>query len=156
MHVVFDAVYHNLYCCFYFVVYWFVFFFKQKTAYEMRISDWSSDVCSSDLRGAVWSSLWPLSCTCSVARMGATTWDRPADPSIIASLSTMLVASAAIQRHAFTVVLVWSQEFDSITDVIAMERRVKGWSRIKKEALIRGDYNELKRDGKRTRMKPSH
>src|SRR3546814_3202446 len=31
-------------------VYVFVFFFKQKTAYEMRISDWSSDVCSSDLR----------------------------------------------------------------------------------------------------------
>src|SRR3546814_7349457 len=30
-----------LHCCF--------FFFKQKTAYEMRISDWSSDVCSSDL-----------------------------------------------------------------------------------------------------------
>src|SRR3546814_6555205 len=29
------------------------FFFKQKTAYEMRISDWSSDVCSSDLLGAV-------------------------------------------------------------------------------------------------------
>src|SRR3546814_7658579 len=28
-----------------------VFFFKQKTAYEMRISDWSSDVCSSDLDG---------------------------------------------------------------------------------------------------------
>src|SRR3546814_3034755 len=29
----------------------FFFFFKQKTAYEMRISDWSSDVCSSDLYG---------------------------------------------------------------------------------------------------------
>src|SRR3546814_6943111 len=29
----------------------FFFFFKQKTAYEMRISDWSSDVCSSDLDG---------------------------------------------------------------------------------------------------------
>src|SRR3546814_4390404 len=28
---------------------WFFVFFKQKTAYEMRISDWSSDVCSSDL-----------------------------------------------------------------------------------------------------------
>src|SRR3546814_3321835 len=27
----------------------YLFFFKQKTAYEMRISDWSSDVCSSDL-----------------------------------------------------------------------------------------------------------
>src|SRR3546814_14380070 len=33
-------------CLYYF---WFFFFFKQKTAYEMRISDWSSDVCSSDL-----------------------------------------------------------------------------------------------------------
>src|SRR3546814_1790067 len=32
-----------LFCCVRF------FFFKQKTAYEMRISDWSSDVCSSDL-----------------------------------------------------------------------------------------------------------
>src|SRR3546814_3363094 len=39
------------------MLYWYVrgrfvscfFFFKQKTAYEMRISDWSSDVCSSDL-----------------------------------------------------------------------------------------------------------
>src|SRR3546814_1840656 len=30
----------------------FIFVFKQKTAYEMRISDWSSDVCSSDLRSA--------------------------------------------------------------------------------------------------------
>src|SRR3546814_2996260 len=30
------------------------FFFKQKTAYEMRISDWSSDVCSSDLYLSPW------------------------------------------------------------------------------------------------------
>src|SRR3546814_8754681 len=30
------------------------FFFKQKTAYEMRISDWSSDVCSSDLQTGRW------------------------------------------------------------------------------------------------------
>src|SRR3546814_4365303 len=35
--------------CFYYL---FFFFFKQKTAYEMRISDWSSDVCSSDLQQA--------------------------------------------------------------------------------------------------------
>src|SRR3546814_2049720 len=35
-------VFHHIYSCFF-------FFFKQKTAYEMRISDWSSDVCSSDL-----------------------------------------------------------------------------------------------------------
>src|SRR3546814_8194770 len=35
--------------CILFVCVYFFFFFKQKTAYEMRISDWSSDVCSSDL-----------------------------------------------------------------------------------------------------------
>src|SRR3546814_4838267 len=34
-----------------YVCYFVFFFFKQKTAYEMRISDWSSDVCSSDLPG---------------------------------------------------------------------------------------------------------
>src|SRR3546814_20053787 len=37
--------------CMFDVVGRFFFFFKQKTAYEMRISDWSSDVCSSDLEG---------------------------------------------------------------------------------------------------------
>src|SRR3546814_14217957 len=35
--------------CYYYFACKFFFFFKQKTAYEMRISDWSSDVCSSDL-----------------------------------------------------------------------------------------------------------
>src|SRR3546814_3536547 len=42
-------------CCYkfcHFLLY-FIFFFKQKTAYEMRISDWSSDVCSSDLPKSV-------------------------------------------------------------------------------------------------------
>src|SRR3546814_16933460 len=38
----------------------FFFFFKQKTAYEMRISDWSSDVCSSDLIFAQASNDWRL------------------------------------------------------------------------------------------------
>src|SRR3546814_2027216 len=57
-------IFHLIHCCIVFVLvfvfckwrlfyYIFVdlgfFFFKQKTAYEMRISDWSSDVCSSDL-----------------------------------------------------------------------------------------------------------
>src|SRR3546814_7610083 len=45
-------------CCFIFyddvsAVMFVFFFFKQKTAYEMRISDWSSDVCSSDLLALV-------------------------------------------------------------------------------------------------------
>src|SRR3546814_8178517 len=45
--------------------YFFFFFFKQKTAYEMRISDWSSDVCSSDLRldGVCVDLRWRRACT---------------------------------------------------------------------------------------------
>src|SRR3546814_7268339 len=43
----------------------FIFFFKQKTAYEMRISDWSSDVCSSDL---------PMSCGYSPTPPAACAW----------------------------------------------------------------------------------
>src|SRR3546814_18522038 len=44
----------NLFCYLMLLfVFVFFFFFKQKTAYEMRISDWSSDVCSSDLRPAL-------------------------------------------------------------------------------------------------------
>src|SRR3546814_5715362 len=45
MFLIFDSC--LLMCCR--CVYFVFFFFKQKTAYEMRISDWSSDVCSSDL-----------------------------------------------------------------------------------------------------------
>src|SRR3546814_8926231 len=42
-----DFVYLICLCC----CMLFIFFYKQKTAYEVRISDWSSDVCSSDLQG---------------------------------------------------------------------------------------------------------
>jgi putative endonuclease len=42
------------------------------------------------------------------------------------------------------VTLVFSQWFDRITDAIAAERQVKGWSRKKKEALIRGDFASLR------------
>src|SRR3546814_9947763 len=46
------------------------FFFKQKTAYEMRISDWSSDVCSSDLRA-------PELCAAGLGLMRALVTDGP-------------------------------------------------------------------------------
>ncbi len=39
--------------------------------------------------------------------------------------------------------LVFSETFDSITDAIAAERRIKGWSRAKKEALIAGRWDDL-------------
>jgi putative endonuclease len=38
------------------------------------------------------------------------------------------------------VVLVWSEHFDRVTDGIAAERQIKGWSRAKKEALLRSDW----------------
>ena len=41
------------------------------------------------------------------------------------------------------VTLVWSTDFQFIRDAVALERQLKGWSRAKKEALIRGDYNLL-------------
>src|SRR3546814_10118476 len=42
-----------MYVCYICVQWYEVIFFKQKTAYELRISDWSSDVCSSDLSNTV-------------------------------------------------------------------------------------------------------
>ena len=46
-------------------------------------------------------------------------------------------------RSRRPVALVWAQDFDRITDAIAMERRLKGWRREKKEALIRGEFEAL-------------
>ena len=48
------------------------------------------------------------------------------------------------------VVLVWHQHFLSITDAIAVERQLKGWSRRKKEALIAGDYDALRASARRS------
>ncbi len=39
--------------------------------------------------------------------------------------------------------LVWSQYFDRITDAIAVERQIKGWSRAKKKALIQSDWQSV-------------
>lgn len=42
------------------------------------------------------------------------------------------------------VVLVWNQEFQLITDAIAVEQQMKRWRRAKKEAVIRGEWSALK------------
>jgi putative endonuclease len=52
------------------------------------------------------------------------------------------------------VTLVWSEHFDRITDAIAAERQLKGWSRAKKEALIRGDWDRVSSLSKRRAGKP--
>ncbi|OQW56216.1 MAG: hypothetical protein A4S14_10630 [Proteobacteria bacterium SG_bin9] len=43
------------------------------------------------------------------------------------------------------VALVWSEHFDRIADGIAVERKLKGWSRAKKEALIRSDWISMQK-----------
>ena len=48
------------------------------------------------------------------------------------------------------VVLVYSEWFQRITDAIAAERQIKGWSRAKKEALIHGDFGALRKLSKRS------
>ncbi|GAB4180941.1 MAG: GIY-YIG nuclease family protein [Thalassobaculales bacterium] len=42
------------------------------------------------------------------------------------------------------VTLVWCEEFADVRDAIAAERRIKGWSRAKKQALIEGDIGRLR------------
>src|SRR3546814_6421692 len=67
-----------------------VFFFcKQKTAYEMRISDWSSDVCSSDL--------WPIT----PVEAASTSWRRQPRPAATASTTRLTEVSPVLPVKAF-------------------------------------------------------
>jgi putative endonuclease len=52
------------------------------------------------------------------------------------------------------VVLVWSDHFEQITDAIAAERQIKGWSRAKKEALIKGEWPSVQQLAKRRAGRP--
>ncbi len=54
------------------------------------------------------------------------------------------IGSAHTRRH-LPVTLVWHQEFDSRVEALEMERRVKGWRREKKQALIEGRMEDLRR-----------
>jgi putative endonuclease len=65
--------------------------------------------------------------------------------------------TGAYRGYTFTrrpVRLVWSEHFDRIIDAIAVERKLKGWSRAKKQALIRGDWSTVKLLAKRRTGKP--
>jgi putative endonuclease len=60
--------------------------------------------------------------------------------------------TGSYQGYTFSrrpVVLVWSEYFDRITDGITVERQIKGWSRAKKEALIRADWASLSKLSRR-------
>src|SRR3546814_8266270 len=68
-----------------------IFFFKQKTAYEMRISDWSSDVCSSDLDGNAYVRYLAIKCLEST--------DAPLDWETLASDPSDLVRYSRLERN---------------------------------------------------------
>ena len=53
------------------------------------------------------------------------------------------------------VALVWSQEFPSRIEALESERRIKGWSRAKKEALIAGDWSKLSQPATASGARPS-
>ena len=48
--------------------------------------------------------------------------------------------------------LLFSEEFSTRAEALAVERRIKGWSRRKKEALIRGDWAEVSRLAQRSQL----
>jgi putative endonuclease len=65
--------------------------------------------------------------------------------------------TGAYRGYTFTrrpIRLVWSEYFDRITDAIAAERQIKGWSRAKKEALIRGDWSSIEALSRRRAGRP--
>src|SRR3546814_7851979 len=84
-------------CCIldvhFFVLFWFFFLFKQKTAYEMRISDWSSDVCSSDLFNREWLVGWLQNPT--TIRPGGVMWFKHAK----AGDPHDTIDTAAVEKH---------------------------------------------------------
>src|SRR3546814_9975744 len=72
----------------------YLFFFRQKTAYEMRISDWSSDVCSSDLAARLRS--W-CSSICDLYRRGSR-YSLPRPPTPQASAGALVTTKSVVDE----------------------------------------------------------
>ncbi|WP_367270688.1 GIY-YIG nuclease family protein [uncultured Tessaracoccus sp.] len=71
-------------------------------------------------------------------------------------LHTRLATHAAGQGATYTrrrlpVAMVYAAEFECVADAFAMEKRVQGWSHAKRQALIDGDWEEIKRLSKKPR-----
>jgi len=66
----------------------------------------------------------------------------------------MKLSPGSYTASRLPVQLVYSEYFDLVADAISAERKIKGWSRAKKEALIRGDWNSVQILSKRRGGKP--
>src|SRR3546814_19182555 len=115
----------------------FFFFFKQKTAYEMRISDWSSDVCSSDLIKATW-----LDNRLRTNIAGFHTW-KSDNQAVVNAVVPGVGVTKFIQNNGST--SVWGAEFE----VIAVP--CEGMEITSSLSLIEGKYKNRKTvvEGKR-------
>src|SRR3546814_18679647 len=90
-------------------LFFFFFFFKQKTAYEMRISDWSSDVCSSDLSSLA-SAVVGISGTTSVEKFYITIAAAIRFPAKIRIIQCLHICP--MRWHVYCcLLLVWSARF---------------------------------------------
>lgn len=52
-------------------------------------------------------------------------------------------AGSEYTKHRLPVQLAWSYEFERVTDAFAAEKKIQGWSRAKREALMRGEFDIL-------------
>jgi putative endonuclease len=62
---------------------------------------------------------------------------------LVEHMSGAIPSCYTFKRHPLT--LVFSQEFPTREEALASEQQIKGWSRKKKEAMIRGDWDEVSR-----------
>jgi putative endonuclease len=66
-------------------------------------------------------------------------------------------STGAYRGYTYTrrpVKLIWSEHFEQITDAIAVERQIKGWSRAKKIALAKGEWSRVRSLAKRRAGRP--
>src|SRR3546814_9304504 len=133
-----------VFLCYYifgFVCHLYFFFFKQKTAYEMRISDWSSDVCSSDLMYAM-----------------------PDSPAIIAKIRAAAQGFASIGGKVEQTDEVWEDFFPGFIATASgighnysrHELPKPPMAELKRALDLRGRNWERFRDRKSTRLNSSH
>ncbi len=64
-------------------------------------------------------------------------------------LATQHRAGQQVHEQTHPVELVFAHEFDNVGDAYAFEKQIQGWSRAKREALIAGDFNEIRRLSKK-------
>src|SRR3546814_2633144 len=124
--------------------FFFFFFFKQKTAYEMRISDWSSDVCSSDLR---------------IRPSLGYRWNLPFRPRVVRPRTRYFHDDPFALRRATAVEV--SMSFNPLAERgIPIEKQFRNWSELNVEPYDKDAVHPFSRcrgiDRKSTRLNSSH